>query len=466
MWRAIYGWDSPVRACAGRSPCCSSASLSRCPAVWRRPHLRNGGCLRPWKPSLTRCRCSCPRPENQPPSFSPCPSYPAWPFNPSRSHARRTDGRKGSPPCPQNFRRRKSRVIPLGCSTLERPSASMPSARHERPHGGVSRRQEKNDETDFDSRAEQVQRQRIIGAVSYGMDQPDPDGAGIGRTQERSRLPRKHQPGALVPPIRMPALRRPPLPAPSGAGIAANPVFLAAGGPLSFDLPGECVGSRSCPLPLQSGSSVCSDRHPFVRSGKGPSLRPDPALDPCGAAAGRSKAALSRRDRKIFCPLSLGKKYRPSLLIRAAGVTHAGPHGGTLMVRPCGLAAPPLPFPESILKSSGWMWAPAGMWAKASISPSLRSKTGEAQPIGQSPIVQISTGAKAGVPGALAGFAPPGEQSEGSPRMNGWRKIGISGIFALLFPAETLYWNHNPPTACRGLKGRTGENLSAFCFFE
>jgi hypothetical protein len=32
------------------------------------------------------------------------------------------------------------------------------------------------------------------------------------------------------------------------------------------------------------------------------------------------------------------------------------------------------------------------MWSKASISPSLRSKTGEAQPFGLCPIVHISTG--------------------------------------------------------------------------
>ena len=42
------------------------------------------------------------------------------------------------------------------------------------------------------------------------------------------------------------------------------------------------------------------------------------------------------------------------------------------------------------------MWASVGMWAKASISPSLRSKTGEAQPFGLCPIVHISTGAKLG----------------------------------------------------------------------
>jgi hypothetical protein len=39
---------------------------------------------------------------------------------------------------PKIFRRRKSRVIPLVVSTLERPSAGMPSARHERPRGGAS----------------------------------------------------------------------------------------------------------------------------------------------------------------------------------------------------------------------------------------------------------------------------------------------------------------------------------------
>ena len=79
----------------------------------------------------------------------------------------------------------------------------------------------------FETRAEQVQRQRIIGTASHGMEQPDPHGAGIGRAQTPS-LPRKHQPGALVPPVRMPALRLPPVPVPSIDGTGANPVFLSA----------------------------------------------------------------------------------------------------------------------------------------------------------------------------------------------------------------------------------------------
>jgi hypothetical protein len=87
--------------------------------------------------------------------------------------------------------------------------------------------------------------------------------------------------------------------------------------------------------------------NPFVRSGKDPSLRPDPAHDLCGAGGGR----------------------------------HICPHGGTLMVGTAAFASPPLSF-YRLANLPGWMRAPVGMWSKASIPPFLRSKTGEAQPVG------------------------------------------------------------------------------------
>jgi hypothetical protein len=84
-------------------------------------------------------------------------------------------------------------------------------------------------------------------------------------------------------------------------------------------------------------------------------------------------------------------------------------HSGTLMVD--AVALPPLPLPFHRLNLPCWMWAPVGMWAKASISPYLRSKTGEAQPIGLCPIVHISTGAKPEFLSALAGLTPLAERS-------------------------------------------------------
>jgi hypothetical protein len=39
------------------------------------------------------------------------------------------------------------------------------------------------------------------------------------------------------------------------------------------------------------------------------------------------------------------------------------------------------PFP-AIDQNHGWMWAPVGMWAKASISRLCAAKTGEAQLVG------------------------------------------------------------------------------------
>ena len=195
----------------------------------------------------------------------------------------------------------------------------MPSARHERPHGGAFGKTGGNDETDYGPRAEQMQRQRIIGAVSRGMEQPDPHEAGIRRAQQRARLARKHQPGALVPPIRMPALRRPPLPAPSRGRDCRQPRFFGRWRAANF-LP---AGMRRKPflsmalLPVETVLVLIAIP---MFDPKGPSLRPDPAIGKSGAAAARSKARAGPRDRKIFCPLpcsvSWGKKYRTRLLIR------------------------------------------------------------------------------------------------------------------------------------------------------
>jgi hypothetical protein len=183
----------------------------------------------------------------------------------------------------------------------------MPSARHERPHGGVSERQEKNDENDIGLRAERMQRERIIGAVSCGLDQSDPDDAGIGRAKERGRLPRKHQPGALVPPIRMPALRRSPLPAPSGAGIAANPWLLTWG-----EMRRKPFLSMAAYL---RRNLTCSDCHPYVRPEKGHPSVPTLRSTKAPRRRARSKARAGRGTGRFFA-LYPGKKYRTCLLIR------------------------------------------------------------------------------------------------------------------------------------------------------
>lgn len=202
-------------------------------------------------------------------------------------------------------------MIPLGGSALERPSAGMLSARHERPYGGAFGKTGGNDETDYGPRAEQMQRQRLIGAVSRGMEQPDPHEAGIRRAQQRARLARKHQPGALVPPIRMPALRRPPLPAPSRGRDCRQPRFFGRWRAANF-LP---AGMRRKPFlsmdapPRRNGA--CSDRHPYVRS-----KRLIPPSRPCDwqkrRRGGRVKSAgQARGTGRFFAPslvLSLGAK--------------------------------------------------------------------------------------------------------------------------------------------------------------
>jgi hypothetical protein len=62
----------------------------------------------------------------------------------------------------------------------------------------------------------------------------------------------------------------------------------------------------------------------------------------------------------------------------------------------------------------------------------------------------------------LYGSARRADAADSRGRAGGKRK---RSFFALLLPMWSVYLLHNPP-ACRGLKGRTGENLSAFCFFE
>src|SRR5271169_2277755 len=56
--------------------------------------------------------------------------------------------------------------------------------------------EEKNDETDFKLRAEQIQRRRAIGVVPHSRDGPGPHTAGIGGAPERAGLAGKHHPGA------------------------------------------------------------------------------------------------------------------------------------------------------------------------------------------------------------------------------------------------------------------------------
>ena len=297
-------------------------------------------------------------------------------------------------------------MIPLGGSTLERPSAGMPSARHERPHGGAFGKTGGNDETDYGPRAEQMQRQRIIGAVSRGMEQPDPHEAGIRRAQQRARLARKHQPGALVPPIRMPALRRPPVPAPSRGRDCRQPRFFGRWRAANF-LP---AGMRRKPfLSMDAASpskrrllkspSLCSIR-------KGPSLRPDPAIGKSGAAAAGSKARAGPRDRKIFCPLPLfcllGQKIPdPPFDPGRPRVPHASPQGGTLAGKARPLPHSPLSFNQNY-KSSWLLWLPVGMWAKRAF-PRLAQQNGGSGVFGCKPIVRISTGNEGEASRALAG---------------------------------------------------------------
>jgi len=116
----------------------------------------------------------------------------------------------------------------------------------------------------------------------------------------------------------------------------------------------------------------------------------DPETHPSVPTLRTTKAARRRSGQKRghargtgrFFALSLGKKYRTRLLIRdgARGRTRSRKAGLKLKATP--LPRPPLPSKSKTINPSWLLWLPVGMWAKASISPSLRSKTGEAQPFG------------------------------------------------------------------------------------
>jgi len=91
-------------------------------------------------------------------------------------------------------------------------------------------------------------------------------------------------------------------------------VYKALGCGLSFRAE-NIVPDASFPFP---GLALDLKRNPFVRSEEAhpsvPTLRA-----PMAARRRAGQERRLRRDRKIFCPLSLGKKYRTRLLIRAAG---------------------------------------------------------------------------------------------------------------------------------------------------
>jgi len=150
----------------------------------------------------------------------------------------------------------------------------------------------------------------------------------------------------------------------------------------------------------RSSSRPCS---PLLRRGGGPAK---------SAACGGTGRFFAR------------EKYRTNLLAKGTAPAVSWPKAGKTIggLRPLS-ASRSLP---SILKSSGWLWAPVGMWAKASISPSLRSKTGKAQLGRLKADCPHIHGRKAGFCKELVQLVIPAGKGGRCSLLN-WVAIGISG---------------------------------------